>query len=113
LWVLPFLPPWPVVFVALFTATLFTPLVNGPLIATLTARTPERLRAKVITAVISVNTLAAPLGFLAAGQVLEHWGVVPLFSIVVAGMTWMAIVVAAIVLRRGELGEPIVEQAAV
>ena len=33
LWVLPFLPPWPVVFLALFTATLFTPLVNGPLIA--------------------------------------------------------------------------------
>ena len=30
LWVLPFLPPWPVVFVALFLATFFTPLVNGP-----------------------------------------------------------------------------------
>jgi len=113
LWVLPFLPPWPVVFLALFTATLFTPLVNGPLIAVLTSRTPERLRAKVMTAVISVNTLAAPLGFLAAGQVLEHWGVVPLFSIVVGGMTWMAIVVAAIVLRRGDLAEPAVEQAAV
>ena len=32
-------------------ATLFTPLVNGPIIA-LTARTPEALRAKVMTAVI-------------------------------------------------------------
>ena len=61
LWVLPFLPPWPVVFVALFTATLFTPLVNGPIIAVLTARTPVDLRAKVLTAVISANTLAAPL----------------------------------------------------
>ena len=30
MWVLPFLPPWPVVFVALFAAMLFTPLVNGP-----------------------------------------------------------------------------------
>jgi predicted MFS family arabinose efflux permease len=113
LWVLPFLPPWPVVFVALFTATLFTPLVNGPLIAVLTARTPELLRAKVITAVISVNTLAAPLGFLAAGQMLEHWGVVPLFAAVVAGMTWTAILLATIVLRRGDVGEPAVEQLAV
>jgi MFS family permease len=99
LWVLPFLPPWPVVFVALFAATFFTPLINGPLIAVLTARTPENLRAMVITAVISINTLAAPLGFLVAGQVLEHWGVVPLFSATVAGVTGMALVYSAIVLR--------------
>ena len=46
----PFLPPWPVVFVALFTATLFTPLVNGPVIGVLTARTPDELRPKVMTA---------------------------------------------------------------
>jgi hypothetical protein len=73
LWVLPFLPPWPVVFVALFAATFFTPLINGPIIAVLTARTPEGLRAMVMTSVISINTLAAPLGFLVAAQVLEHW----------------------------------------
>jgi predicted MFS family arabinose efflux permease len=111
LWVLPFLPPWPVVFLALFTATLFTPLVNGPIIAALTARTPEALRPKVITAVIAVNTLAAPLGFLAAGQVLEHWGVVPLFTIVVGGMTWMAIVLATIVLRHRDADAPAAEAA--
>jgi MFS family permease len=103
LWVLPFLPPWPVVFAALFTATLFTPLINGPIIAVLTARTPENLRAKVMTAVISVNTLAAPLGFLLAGQVLDRWGVVPLFTAVVLGMTWMVIVFASIVLRHGDV----------
>jgi MFS family permease len=100
LWVLPFLPPWPVVFVALFAAMFFTPLINGPIIAVLTARTPEALRAKMMTAVISVNTLAAPLGFLVAGQVLEHWGIVPLFTAVVVGVTWMAIVFAAITWRR-------------
>jgi hypothetical protein len=50
------------VFVALFVATFFTPLINGPLIAVLTARTPDGLRAMVMTAVISVNTLAAPVG---------------------------------------------------
>jgi predicted MFS family arabinose efflux permease len=100
LWVLPFLPPWPVVFVALFAATFFTPLINGPLIAVLTARTPEDLRAMVITAVISINTLAAPLGFLVAGQVLEHWGVAPLFGATVAGVMGMALVYSAIVLRH-------------
>lgn len=110
LWVLPFLPPWPVVFVALFLATLFTPLVNGPIIAVLTARTPPALRAKVITAVISVNTLAAPLGFLVAGRVLESWGVVPLFTAVVLGITWMAIVFAAIVWRQSEI-DPVAEPA--
>jgi predicted MFS family arabinose efflux permease len=103
MWTLPFLPPWPVVFVALFVATFFTPLINGPIMAVLTSRTPDALRAKVITAVISINTLAAPLGFLLAGQVLEHWGVAPLFALVVAGMTWVVIVFAAIVLRHREL----------
>ena len=102
LWVLPFLPPWPVVFVALFVATFFTPLVNGPLIAVLTARTPEDLRAKVMTAVISVNTIAAPLGFLVAGQVLERWGVAPLFGAVVVGITLLSMVFATIVRRHSE-----------
>jgi hypothetical protein len=72
---------------SLLLATVFTPLINGPTIAVLTARTPEALRAKVMTAVISVSTLAGPLGFLVAGQVLEHWGVVPLFTAVAAGIT--------------------------
>jgi predicted MFS family arabinose efflux permease len=110
LWVLPFLPPWPVVFVALFVATLFTPLVNGPIIAVLTARTPDYLRAKVMTAVISVNTIGAPLGCLLAGQVLERWGVAPLFAGRVVGTTWTAVVFAALVFRHRDL-EPAPEPA--
>lgn len=111
LWALPFLPPWPVVFAALFLASLCTPLVNGPLIAVLTKRTPEELRAKVITAVISINTVAAPVGYLVAGQVLERWGVVPLFTAVVLGITWVSIVFSALVLRRGDLADAAVEGA--
>jgi MFS family permease len=102
LWVLPFLPPWPVVFVSLFVAMLFTPLVNGPTLGVLTARTPDHLRPKVMTAVISANTIAAPVGFLVAGQVLQHWGVVPLFTAVVLGITWMAVVFAAITWRHDD-----------
>ena len=88
---------------ALFASTLFTPLVNGPIIAVLTARTPEDMRAMVMTAVVSVSTLAAPLGFLVAGPVLERWGLVPLFAAVVVGVTWMAVVFAAVVWRHGEV----------
>jgi MFS family permease len=103
LWALPFLPPWPIVLVALFAATMCAPLVNGPFFAVLTKRTPEALRAKVLTAVVAVNSVAAPLGFVVSGQVLERWGVVPLFAAVVLGITWVALVFVALVLRRGDL----------
>ena len=62
-----------------------------------------------MTAVIAMSTAAAPVGFLVAGQVLEHWGVVPLFAAVVVGITWMAIVFAAITWRHRD--EPVVEPA--
>jgi predicted MFS family arabinose efflux permease len=103
MWVLPLQPPWPVVTVALFVGMLFTPLINGPFFAVLTARTPEALRAKVMTAVVSTNTFAAPLGFLAAGQVLERWGLVPLFTLVASGMTLAGLSFAALA-RRHEDG---------
>ena len=99
LWVLPFQPPLAIVFAALFLATLFSPLVNGPVIGVLTKRTPQELRAKVMTAVITVSTIAAPGGFLAAGQIIEHWGVVPVFTIVAAGVSLTALVFSFIVLQ--------------
>jgi hypothetical protein len=58
----------------------------------------------VLTAVIALNTAAAPVGFLVAGQVLEHWGVVPLFTAVAAGIAWMAILFAAVVFRYRDVG---------
>jgi hypothetical protein len=100
LWVLPFQPPLYVIFPALFLATLFTPLVNGPVIGVLTNRTPEGLRAKVMTAVITLSTLAAPGGFVAAGQVIERWGVVPVFAIVASGVTVTALLFSFIVLTH-------------
>ena len=115
IWALPFLPPWPLVLVALFVATLFTPLINGPFFAVLTSRTPEGLRAKALTAVVSINTLAAPLGFLVAGQVLEHWGVATLFALAAAGITLAALTFSAVALRFRELDlarRPMAEPAA-
>ena len=58
-----------------------------------------------MTAIISVNTLAAPGGFLVAGQVIERWGVVPVFTAVAAGLSIMALGFAAIVFRHREEDE--------
>jgi len=102
LWLLPFDPPAAAVFVALFTATFFAPLVNGPLFGVLTARTPDHLRARVMTALISINTLAAPLGFLLAGQAIERWGVTVVFAVVPAGITVLALAFSSIALRYRE-----------
>ena len=52
-----------------------------------------------MTALISLSTLAAPLGFLVAGQLLEPWGVERVFAAVAVGMTATALVFAAIALR--------------
>jgi predicted MFS family arabinose efflux permease len=102
MWVLPLLPPAPIVATALFVAMCFTPLINGPTLAVLTARTPESLRAKVMTAVVSINTVATPAGLLLSGQVLERWGVVPLFAGVATGITLMGLAFFAILLRNRE-----------
>jgi MFS family permease len=107
LWLLPLeLPAWGVMAV-LFVAMLFTPLVNGPVIGVITARTPPELRPKMMTALISLSTLAAPLGFLAAGQLLEPWGVARVFAAVAVGMTATAIAFAVVAARRsGDAPEP-------
>jgi predicted MFS family arabinose efflux permease len=111
LWALPFLPPWPVVLVCLFLAAACAPLVNGPVFGVLTKRTPPALRAKALTAVVAINSLAAPLGYVAAGQLLERWGVATLFACLVLGVTAVALLFTVIVARRGELADPLGEPA--
>ncbi|HUQ22023.1 MAG TPA: MFS transporter [Gaiellaceae bacterium] len=101
LWLLPLGLPATGVMAVLFAAMLFAPLVNGPVIGVITARTPVDLRPKMMTALITVSTLTAPLGFLAAGQLLEPLGVLRVFGVVAVGMTGTALVFAAIAFRRG------------
>ena len=48
------------VMAALALSSLFGPLVNAPLIGVITMRTPEALRAKVMTAVLTTAMLAGP-----------------------------------------------------
>lgn len=102
LWLLPFgLPAWGVM-CTLFAMMFFIPLVNGPVIATITARTPTELRPKVMTALISVSTLSAPLGFLVAGQLLDTWEPTRVFAAAAVGMTATGLVYASIALRHRE-----------
>ena len=113
LWVLPTTPPAWLTIAALFVGMLFTPFVNGPVIGVLTSRTPAELRPKVMTAVLTMNTLAAPAGFLLAGQVLERSGVTPVFVAVAAGGTVMSLVFASIALRHRDDSSLVPEPAAV
>jgi MFS family permease len=93
------LPAYAIV-IACFLAGFPGTIVNAPLIGLLTARTPEALRAKVMTAVITMATLAGPIGLLAAGPLLQALGPRPVLAIAAAGMTVAAGAFGAVALRH-------------
>jgi predicted permease len=88
--------------VTLFLTMLFAPLVNGPIIGVVTARTPPELRAKVMTALVSVSSVSVPLGFIAAGQLLGRWEVEQVFAAIAVGLTVDALAFATVAFRRGD-----------
>ena len=90
------------VMAALALSSFFGPLVNAPLITVITTRTPEALRAKVTTAVITTAMLAGPLGYLAAGPLIEAWGPRPVFLLVAAGQLLATLPFLAVAFRSGE-----------
>ncbi len=77
--------PIPAIVVALALSSFFGPLVNAPLIGVITIRSPEAVRAKVMTGVITAAMLAGPIGLLIAGPLLESWGARPVFLLVAVG----------------------------
>jgi MFS family permease len=84
---------------ALALSSLFGPLVNAPLIGVITTRTPEALRAKVMTAVLTTAMLAGPVGMLVAGPLLETWGPHPVFLLVAVGQLLATVPFAAVAFR--------------
>jgi MFS family permease len=64
-----------------------------------------------MTAIIALNTVAAPAGFLLAGQVIDRVGTSAVFWTVAAGFTVAALVFVAVVLRhlRTPAAEPAME----
>jgi predicted MFS family arabinose efflux permease len=91
--------PVPAVMAALALSSLFGPLVNAPLIAVITMRTPEELRAKVMTAVLTTAMLAGPVAMLLAGPLLEELGPRPVFFLVAAGQLLATIPFAVVAFR--------------
>ena len=91
--------PVPAVMAALALSSFFGPLVNAPLIGVITMRTPEALRAKVMTAVITTAMLAGPLGMVVGGPLLEAWGPRQVFLLVAAGQLLATIPFALVAFR--------------
>jgi predicted MFS family arabinose efflux permease len=101
LWALAISMPWALVIVVLAAFGLCAPLVNAPMIAVLTVRTPEALRPKVMTAVMTISGVVGPLGFLAAAQSLQYVSLTVVFLVVAAGFSVGALAFSTAV-TRGE-----------
>ena len=99
------LPLWATM-AALFVSTIPQPLVNAPVIALMTTRTPEALRPKLMTSVLTVVMLAGPIGYAVAGPLLEELGTRTVFAIVAGGMTLFALYFASVALRFGPRTTP-------
>jgi MFS family permease len=92
--------PWGAALVVVAAFAFFSPLVNAPIVGVLTVRTPEALRPKVMTAVMTVASLAGPLGFLGAGVALRFISLSTLFVVLPALLTLGGLAFAAILLRH-------------
>jgi MFS family permease len=99
------LPLWATM-AALFASTIPQPLVNAPVIGLMTTRTPEALRPKLMTAVLTIAMLAGPIGLAAAGPLLEAFGTRTVFALIAAGMTVFALYFASVALRFGPRDVP-------
>ena len=83
------------------------PLINAPMFGLITTRTPEALLPKVMTAIITLATLAGPLGLVLAGFLLQHEGLTVTYTIIAAGVTFTCLLLVALLMRfrRREAGE--------
>jgi MFS family permease len=85
----------------LFASSVFGPLVNSPLIAVIMTRSPEGLRAKVMSAVITSALVAGPIGLLVVGPLLAGLGARPVLLFVAVGQFLATLPYAYAALRRG------------
>ena len=104
LWLLALTLPWPAVVIVLAAFGFCAPLVNAPIFAIMTVRTPPALRPKVLTAVMTIAQVIGPLGFLAAGLALQHVEMRVVFLAIAAGFSAAALAFSAAV-RGGDAGE--------
>jgi MFS family permease len=84
-------------FVFGFGSMLFVP----PLVSLLTLRAPAPLRAKVMTAYVTVLTLAGPAGLAVAGPSVGAFGLAPVFVGIATAFTLGAIALWVVIATRG------------
>jgi len=100
IWLLALELPAVAVLAVLAVTAIAGPLINAPLIGMITTQTPEALRPKVMTAVMTFAMLAGPIGMLIAGFLLESWGPRHVFLLVAGGQMLAAIPFVSVALRR-------------
>jgi MFS family permease len=89
---------------ALLASGVANGLVNPSLHAIVTLRIPPSLRATVMTSLMTLYSLAMPIGILGAGPLLDAFGVAPVFAICAAIQTVVMAGVALAALRAQETG---------
>jgi len=100
------------VMLVLFVGSIFGPLVNAPLIGLLTMRTPEALRPKVMTGVLTMALLAGPIGLVVVGPLLQDWGPRRVLLLVAACQFLASLPFAIVAFRRREPTAPVTLEAA-
>jgi hypothetical protein len=66
--------PAAAVVAVLFASAAFGPIVNAPLLSVIITRSPEALRPKVMSALLTFALLAGPVGLLLVGPLLAQYG---------------------------------------
>jgi hypothetical protein len=107
LWVLVADVPLVAILAAIALTAMCGPLINGPMFGVITTRTPPALLPKVMTAIITLATVAGPLGLVLAGFLLQHEGLTVTFTIIAAGVTCVCLLYVGLLtrFRRREAGE--------
>ena len=105
LWVLVPEVPLAAILVAIALTAVCQPLMNAPMFGVITSRTPPALLPKLMTALITLATVAGPLGLVVAGVLLQHAGLMTTFAIIAAGVTSVSLLFVALLtrFRRREL----------
>lgn len=100
LWILAFPVPAVAAGLAMGMAGLVNGLVNPALHSILTLRSPPALRAKVMTATLTLSSCGGPLALLVAAPAFGVWGARPVFAAVAAAQTVARVIAGAVGFRR-------------
>jgi MFS family permease len=104
LWIVALDVSWPVACAAVVACGVFVPSVNAPFMGLLSTRPPAVLRAKVMTAVLTVSGLGSPLGRLAVGPVYHAAGNGGVWVLIAGGLSVGSVLFIAAAIR-GSAGD--------